>query len=85
MKELLATEAIALLDRLIATPSVSRDEAATADIIEEFLKSRVKGNVQRIYNNVYVRTPHWDDTHPTLLLNSHHDTVKPSASYTRNP
>ena len=38
MKELLATEAIALLDRLIATPSVSRDEAATADIIEEFLR-----------------------------------------------
>ena len=81
----LTTESIALLDRLIATPSVSRDEAATADIIESFLKSRVKGTVQRIYNNVYVRSPHWDDARPTLLMNSHHDTVKPSASYTRDP
>ena len=85
MKGQLTIEAIALLDRLIATPSVSRDEAATADIIEEFLKARVKGTVQRIHNNVYVRTPHWNDARPTLLMNSHHDTVKPSASYTRNP
>ena len=81
----LTTESIALLDRLIATPSVSRDEAATADIIEAFLKAHVKGTVQRIYNNVYVRSPHWDDARPTLLMNSHHDTVKPSASYTRDP
>lgn len=81
----LTQEAIGLLDRLIATPSVSRDEAATADILEEFLKTHVKGEVKRIYNNVYVRPPHWDDSRPTLLMNSHHDTVKPSASYTRNP
>ena len=81
----LIQEAIGLLDRLIATPSVSRDEAATADIVEAFLKAHVKGEVKRIHNNVYVRTPLWDDTRPTLLMNSHHDTVKPSASYTRNP
>ncbi len=81
----LITESFVLLDRLIATPSVSRDESGTADIVEAFLKSRVKGSVQRFYNNVYVRTPHWNDAHPTLLMNSHHDTVKPSASYTRNP
>lgn len=81
----LTQEAIGLLDRLIATPSVSRDEAATADILEEFLKTHVKGEVKRVYNNVYVCPPHWDDSRPTLLMNSHHDTVKPSASYTRNP
>ena len=85
MIEQLTIESISLLDQLIATPSVSRDEAATADIIEAFLKSRVKGDVQRIHNNIYVRTPHWNDAHPILLMNSHHDTVKPSASYTRNP
>ena len=85
MTQQLTTESIELLDRLIATPSVSRDEAATADIIEEFLKAHVKGTVQRIYNNVYVRSPHWDDANPTLLMNSHHDTVKPSPSYTRDP
>ena len=81
----LTQESIALLDRLIATPSTSREEAATADIIEEFLHSRVKGQVQRIHNNVYVRTPQWNDSRPTLLMNSHHDTVRPSASYTRDP
>lgn len=85
MIQQLTTESIALLDQLIATPSVSRDEGATADIIEAFLKAHVKGTVQRIYNNVYVRSPHWDDARPTLLMNSHHDTVKPSASYTRDP
>ena len=85
MIQQLTTESIALLDQLIATPSVSRDEVATADIIEAFLKAHVKGTVQRIYNNVYVRSPHWDDARPTLLMNSHHDTVKPSVSYTRDP
>lgn len=81
----LTQEAIDLLDRLIATPSTSRDEAATADIVEAFLKEHVEGKVERIYNNVYVRTPLWDDSRPTLLMNSHHDTVRPSTSYTRNP
>lgn len=85
MTKQLITESIALLDQLIAQPSTSRDEAGTADIIESFLRPRVKGIVQRIHNNIYVRTPHWDDNQPTLLMNSHHDTVKPSASYTRNP
>ena len=41
--------------------------------------------MERIHNNVFVRTPLWDDTRPTLLMNSHHDTVRPSASYTRDP
>ena len=83
--EALTQESTALLRQLIATPSVSRDEQATADIIEAFLREHVKGEVKRIYNNVYVHTPHHDPTRPTLLMNSHHDTVKPSASYTRDP
>ena len=85
MIQQLTQESIVLLDQLIATPSASRDEAATADIIEAFLKARVRGKVERIHNNVFVRTPLWDDTRPTLLMNSHHDTVRPSASYTRDP
>jgi acetylornithine deacetylase len=85
MIQQLTQESIALLDQLIATPSTSRDEAITADIIEAFLKARVRGKVERIHNNVFVRTPLWDDTRPTLLMNSHHDTVRPSASYTRDP
>ena len=77
-------EAIALLDKLIATPSISREESATADILEAFL--REKGvEVQRIHNNVWALCKHFDATKPTLLLNSHHDTVKPSSAYTKEP
>ena len=79
-----AQEAIALLDKLIATPSHSRKESATADILEAFL--REKGiDVQRIHNNVWALCKHFDAAKPTLLLNSHHDTVKPSAAYTIDP
>lgn len=75
---------VELLKRLIATPSVSRDESATADIISVHLESRgITG--RRLYNNVWAMQPHHDPTKPTLMLNSHHDTVSPSASYTRDP
>lgn len=78
-------EAVGLLKRLIATPSVSRDEAATADIWEQWLKDRGVAGVKRQYNNVYALTPHFAPGKPVLMLNSHHDTVRPAASYTRNP
>lgn len=77
-------EAMELLDKLIATPSHSREESAVADILEAFL--REKGvDVQRIHNNVWAVCAGFDATKPTLLLNSHHDTVKPSAAYTMDP
>ena len=79
-----ADEAIELLRRLIATPSTSGSEQATADIIQEWL-SRYGALPNRIHNNVWAIAPGYDSTRPTLLLNSHHDTVKPSTSYTRNP
>lgn len=79
-----AQEAIVLLDRLIATPSHSREEGATADILEAFLCARGI-DVQRIHNNVWAKCKHFDAAKPTLLLNSHHDTVKPSAAYTIDP
>lgn len=78
-------EAVSLLKRLIATPSPSREEGATADIWEEWLKSQGVNNVLRFHNNVYCLTSCYDENKPILMLNSHHDTVKPSASYTRNP
>lgn len=73
-----------LLKQLIATPSVSRDESATASIILRHLEMRGV-STRRLYNNVWAVQPHHDPAKPTLLLNSHHDTVKPSPSYTRNP
>lgn len=77
-------EAIELLQALIRTPSVSRDEARTADLVESLLAG--KGVVsERLHNNVWARAEGYDPARPTLLLNSHHDTVRPAASYTRDP
>ena len=75
--------AIDLLCRLIATPSPSREEDRTAGIIEQFLKEQ--GCVTfRKGNNVWVKSI-IDEKKPVVLLNSHHDTVKPVASWTRDP
>lgn len=78
-------DAVALLRRLIAVPSPSREEAPTADIWEEWLRDKGVPNVQRLHNNVFAVAPGFDPARPTLMLNSHHDTVRPAASYTRNP
>lgn len=79
-----ADEAIGLLCELIAIPSISGNESGTADLIENFLRSK-NLNVQRAKNNVWVKNRYYDETKPTILLNSHHDTVKPNAGYTIDP
>lgn len=77
-------EAIALLKKLIATPSTSRDETATADIIEQWLTAH--GHTPtRVDNNIYATAAPFRPELPTVMLNSHHDTVKPSPAYTRDP
>ena len=77
-------DAVELLKRLIATPSVSRNETAAADIMEKQMITY--GLVpHREANNVWVLSPDWDDAKPTLLLNAHIDTVKPVDSWTRDP
>lgn len=78
------SEAISLLSHLIATPSVSRDERRAADIMEEEL-TRCGFTPHREANNVWAIGPCQREDRPTLLLNAHIDTVKPVASYTRNP
>lgn len=75
---------VELLQRLIATPSVSRQEDRTADLIEAFLIERGLGP-QRQGNNIWLRARNWVDGQPVILLNSHHDTVKAAAGYTRDP
>lgn len=77
-------EAVTLLAHLIATPSVSRDERRAADIIQEVL-TRYGFTPQREANNVWTIGHHYNEARPTLLLNAHLDTVKPVATYTRNP
>ena len=77
-------DAFLLLQQLIAIPSLSREEQKTADIISDFLSD--KGiSVHRKENNVWAFTNTYDSSKPSLLLNSHHDTVKPNAGYTKDP
>ena len=78
-------EAVNLLRRLISTPSPSREETATADIWEEWLRNQGIDYVERLHNNVFAVAPGFNPERPTLMLNSHHDTVRPAASYTRDP
>ncbi len=74
-----------LLKTLISTPSISRDEAATATIIESWLAQRGVAT-HRYGNNVLAYSAGFDPSkRKTLLLNSHHDTVRPAASYSRDP
>src|SRR5688500_18308865 len=77
-------KAIFLLKELIAIPSFSKEEDKTASIIEIFLQSyNIK--TERHLNNVWARNKFFDESKPTILLNSHHDTVKPNKGYTLDP
>ncbi len=77
-------EAVALLERLIATPSLSRQEDGTAALLHDFF-SRKGLEPRREGHNVWAVAPDFDPTRPTLLLNSHHDTVPPCAGWQRAP
>lgn len=76
--------AINLLQQLIAIPSFSKEEDKTATVIEGFFKQH---NIptERKGNNVWARNANFNPELPTVLLNSHHDTVKPNPGYTRDP
>jgi acetylornithine deacetylase len=77
-------KSIFLLRELIAIPSFSKEEDKTASIIEIFLQScGIK--TERHLNNIWARNKYFDESRPTILLNSHHDTVKPNKGYTLDP
>lgn len=79
-----SSEAILLLKELIALPSFSKQEDKTADLLEAFIQK--KGiPVERKGQNLWCRNKHYDAKKPTILLNSHHDTVKPNQGYTKDP
>lgn len=80
----LTKKAIQLLQSLIAIPSFSSQEDKTAECIEEWFKIFGIASHRRD-NNVFAYNKHFDPGKPTLLLNSHHDTVKPNVAYTRDP
>ena len=77
-------EAILLLQSLIAIPSFSKEEEGTATVLFEFLQKQ-GATPYRVGNNVYAIAKDFNPAKPTLLLNSHHDTVKPNAHYTKDP
>ena len=82
--EILQENSIELLKNLIETPSLSREEDKTASLIESFFTSH--GVVStRVKNNVIAKNLYFDESKPTILLNSHHDTVKPNSGYTKDP
>jgi acetylornithine deacetylase len=83
-QEQLYSEAVTLLKSLISTPSFSKEENDTAEILMAFFE---KHNVQysRVGNNIYAKNKFYNVNKPSILLNSHHDTVKPNKGYTLDP
>lgn len=82
--ELLYGEAVNLLQQLISIASYSKYEDATAGAIEKFLAQQgVESN--RLVNNIWAINKYFDASKPSILLNSHHDTVKPNPQYTKDP
>jgi acetylornithine deacetylase/succinyl-diaminopimelate desuccinylase-like protein len=77
-------DSLALLKRLISIPSFSKEEDGTANEIASFLEAHGV-LVNRSGNNVWAVNKFFDPTKPTILLNSHHDTVKPNVGYSRDP
>lgn len=77
-------ESIELLEKLISTPSISRDETAAADIFEAFAQSKDL-DVTRFKNNIVIGLNTIDKSKPVILLNAHIDTVKPSDSWKKEP
>ena len=81
---ILQDEALGLLKKLIATPSFSREEDSTSAILESFFLEKNIPAKKYLYN-VWAENKFFDSNKPTILLNSHHDTVKPNSQYTKDP
>ena len=77
-------DAVSLLKELIATPSVSRDEKAAADVLARHIEGYGL-KYEREGNNIWMVSTDFDPARETILLNAHIDTVKPVESWTRDP
>ena len=81
---ILQANAIDLLKQLIATPSFSKEEDNSSALIKTFLETHGVKTEQFLYN-IWAKNKYFDASKPTILLNSHHDTVKPNKGYTLDP
>ena len=82
--EKLTENAISLLKKLIETQSFSKEEEKTAKLIEGWF-SENEIPFKRTKNNIWATNKYFDESKPTMLLNSHHDTVHPNTAYTKDP
>ncbi len=82
--ELLSNDAIDLLSAMIATPSFSKDEHQVSNILEQWMENQGL-TPKRYLNNIYCLDPHFNENKPTILLNSHMDTVKPGDGWAYDP
>ena len=80
----ITTEAISLLKELITIPSISREETQAADYLQRYIEASGMATC-REGNNVWCLSPMFDLTRPTILLNSHIDTVKPVNGWRKDP
>ena len=78
----LYNEAVTVLSGLVRLPSFSKDEWQTASFLTKYLFEK-EVEVTRVGNNVLALNKHFQEGKPTILLNSHHDTVKPNSAYTK--
>ncbi len=84
MIEEITEDCISLLKGMIGIPSISREEKNVADYLEKKLR-KWDFNVSRSANNLWMKNYYWDDSKPTILLNSHIDTVRPAGGWTYDP
>jgi acetylornithine deacetylase len=82
--DIITKDAITLLQQLISIPSLSKEEDKTANCIKEFLQQRGI-TIHQVLNNLWGCNKHFDANKPSILLNSHHDTVPANSAYTRDP
>jgi len=80
----MTAEAVEVLKKMISIPSFSREEKKVADMLESFLLEKGYA-VSRIGNNIWLQSPGFNPSMPTLLLNSHVDTVKPVEGWIKDP
>ncbi len=82
--ENLLENATKLLKKIIATPSLSTDEYDVSLVIEGFFHQK---NIptKRLKNNIWAVNQFFDETKPSIVLNTHHDTVKPNKAFTLDP
>lgn len=84
MEAIAREDIIGLLKDLIRTPSFSKEEEYSASLVERFLSSYGVRTLRK-QHNIWAYNRYFDVAKPTILLNSHHDTVKPNPGYTRDP